>query len=87
MEELIYTEHHAGVYEDGLQICTLCGAVLIDFVDVDCYGDEISGLPEGVVYVANFKKTMHTQIDKPLRSYGDDDPYVRKVVKCVHGNI
>jgi hypothetical protein len=82
--ELTYTEHRAGVFEDGLQVCILCGKVICDYTGswLSEHGGTIKGFPEGTIYVTG-KNPVQWTILKPLRNYGGDDPYIRKIVKCV----
>lgn len=83
-QELIYTEHYAGVFEEGLQVCIYCGKVICDYTGhwVSDSGEQIQGWPEGPVYMTGINP-VQTMVDKPLENYGGDDPYKRKIVKCV----
>ncbi len=83
MEELIYTEHHAGTFEAGLQICILCGEVLCDYTGhwVSTDGKAPLGWPEGKIYMTGFNPVTTTTV-KPLENYGGDDPFIRKIVPC-----
>ena len=79
-KEIIYTEHKAGEYEDGLQICVLCGEILTDYTGVWMTSDgrPPQGFPEGKIYKAGNETTSI----KPEEYYGPDDPYIRTVIKC-----
>jgi hypothetical protein len=84
MKELIYTEHQAGSFEDGIQICTLCAKVICNYAVgewVSNTGEAPHGFPEGPIYVTGTNPVQWTTV-KPLENYGGDDPYTRKIVKC-----
>jgi len=84
IKELTYTEHHAGAFEDGLQICIHCGTVICDYTGewLSSNGTVVQGFPEGEIYVTGTNPVQWTSI-KPLENYGGDDPYIRKIVKCI----
>ncbi len=42
MKEIIYIEHEAGEFENGLQICIFCGEKLHEYIPGDYYSAEIS---------------------------------------------
>ncbi len=75
----------AGTFEDGLQICTLCGKVLTDYTGGGFMSDRpnavLAGWREGPVYVTGVNP-VQTTILKPLENYGGDDPYKRIIVGC-----
>lgn len=87
-EELIYTEHRAGVFEDGLQICIHCGKVICDYTGswLSSDGYVPRGFPEGEIYVTGKNPVQWTAV-KPLENYGGDDPYKRTIIKCVQLEI
>lgn len=85
MKEIVYTEHHAGTFEDGLQVCIHCGKVICDYTGhwmTDSPNKTLNGFPEGPIYVTGTNPIQWT-IVKPEENYGGDDPYCRKVIKCV----
>lgn len=86
-KEIIYTEHLAGTFEDGLQVCILCGHILCDYTghwvsDSNATNATIKGWPEGKIYTTGINSSTTTIIE-PLENYGPEDPYTRKIVKCV----
>ncbi len=83
-KEIIYTEHVAGTFEQGLQVCILCGHVICDYTGhwMSNDGSEIKGYPEGKIYITGTNPIQTTTI-KPLENYGLEDPYIRKIKKCV----
>lgn len=84
MKELIYTEHEAGDFEDGLQICILCGKVITDYTGswVSSDNSSIRGFAQGKVWQTG-TNPVQTMGVEPLRNYGDGDPFIRKIIKCV----
>lgn len=85
MSEIIYTEHQAGSFEDGLQICILCGQIISDYTGhwASNDGSPIKGFPEGKIYITGTNPVQTTTI-KPLKNFGNGDPYMRKIVKCIN---
>ncbi len=83
-EEIIYIEHYAGGFEDGLQICIHCGAVICDYTGhvLSADGSSPKGFPVGKIYVTGTNPVEWTIIE-PLPNYGGDDPYTRTIVKCM----
>lgn len=84
MKEIVYIEHRAGVFEDGLQICVLCGIVLVDYTDdwLSTRPGPLHGWPEGPLYRTGVNPVV-TMIEPPLENFGRHDPYTRVVKKCV----
>jgi len=84
--EIVYVEHHAGSFEDGLQICVLCGKVIADYtghwVNDNPY-PQIKGWPEGPIFITG-TNPVTTTTERPLVNYGGNDPYTRKVIKCTN---
>ena len=82
-KEIIYTEHLAGDFEDGLQVCRLCGHVICDYTGswATDDGSTPQGFQSGPIYITgNFP--VETTSLKPLPNYANEDPYIRKIVKC-----
>lgn len=81
-EELVYIEHQAGDFEDGLQVCVLCGEVICDYTGHWMSSDNspIRGFASGTVYKY---KNETTTINPEEGFYGVSDPYKRIVKKCV----
>jgi hypothetical protein len=82
MHQLVYIEHLAGEYVDGIQVCRHCGTVLCNDTSLMKLNvDQIppQGFPPGPLYVcAGMSMTV-----RPERSYGPDDMYERTVKPCV----
>jgi hypothetical protein len=83
MKDLIYTEHEAGTFEDGIQICVHCLMILCDYTSGawDCIGGEPKGFIEGPLYITGVNPRQYTTV-KPKLNYGGGDPYLRKFVLC-----
>lgn len=85
-KELVYIEHRAGVFEEGIQICVLCGEVICDYSGnnwASLDGTKPPGWPEGPLYMQGKNPTMITST-RPEINYGEDDPYTRIVKPCVN---
>lgn len=85
LKELIYTEHLAGAYESGLQICIRCGAVLTDHSGtvMTCDNSVLRGWPEGALLYITGSNPVQTTVVMPLANYGDGDPFNRKIIQCI----
>lgn len=83
LKELIYIEHLAGAFEEGLQICTLCGKVITDYTGswASTDGKTPRGFPEGPVWLTG-TNPVQTMAIKPEENYGGPDPYKRVIRKC-----
>lgn len=81
--EVIYTEHLAGAFEDGLQVCVLCCKVITDYTGewATSDGSKPQGFPEGPIYQCG-TNPVQTMALKPLENYGEKDPYKRIIKKC-----
>lgn len=82
-KEIIYIEHEAGEFEDGLQVCRLCGAILCDYTGewVSTNRNKLKGWPKGKIYVTGINP-IQTSIYKPKENYGTEDPFYRCIIKC-----
>lgn len=83
--DITYVEHHAGSFEDGIQICIHCGHIITDYSGgnwASTDGNPPRGFQEGPIYITG-KNPIETTTIKPLENYGGDDPYKRTIVKCV----
>jgi hypothetical protein len=83
-EEIIYIEHLAGAFEDGVQICINCATVLTDYSSgnwASSDGSAPRGFPEGPLYVTGTNPVTY-MVTKPEKNYGGDDPYERVIKKC-----
>lgn len=83
-KEIIYVQHRAGSFEDGLQVCTLCGQVICDYSSGNWMSNDnskITGYREGLIFITG-TNPVTTSIERPKKSYGPEDPYIRIVIKC-----
>jgi len=85
MTELIYIQHHAGTFENGIQVCIFCGHVLCNYDKnwKSVVGDHVNSIPEGKVYICTHNNSTTLITIRPDENYGPRDQYRRKVVKCV----
>jgi hypothetical protein len=89
VREIIYVEHKAGTYEDGVQICVHCGMILCNYTTghwKSMDGTAPKGFREGPVYITG-KNPIQYLVEMPRESYGEDDPYIRKIQKCVPNGV
>lgn len=83
-KELTYIEHHAGTFEEGLQICIHCGHIICDYTGdwLSSSGDAPKGFAEGPIWMQGVNPVQITTI-QPLENYGGDDPYTRTIIQCI----
>lgn len=81
--KVVYTEHCAGTFEDGLQVCTKCGTVLCDYTGnwASSDGKAPGGFPEGPLWVTGTNPIQFIDV-KPEKKYGNFDPCERTIVQC-----
>lgn len=85
LKEIVYIEHIAGVFEDGLQCCKRCGHIITDYTGNWMSPDpspSFYGWPEGFIYTTG-KNPIQTMTEKPKENYGGNDPYKRTVKSCI----
>ncbi len=84
MQEIIYIEHEAGEFENGLQICIYCGEKICDYTGAWLSMGMVEppkGYAEGKIWRTGINPVQTTTF-KPKENNGPDDPYIRKIKKC-----
>lgn len=85
LKELIYIEHEAGEFENGLQICIFCGEKICDYTEANYMSSDGPFIPKGWAPGKIWRtgiNPVQTTTFKPKTNNGGDDPYFRKIIKC-----
>ncbi len=85
---ITHIRHLAGELEEGMQLCRLCGEVLLDYTDggwCSPDGSLSQGFPSGFLYVSGKNPTSFTSIEpKPEEIVDEELPWGDEKVKYIN---